>query len=61
MQILTRDVRYVVRGFRKSPGFTDPLTLATAATLLFSVSIASGLLPAWRAAHVNPTEALRAE
>jgi macrolide transport system ATP-binding/permease protein len=39
----------------------DPLTLATAATLLFSVSIASGLLPAWRAAHVNPTEALRAE
>ena len=39
----------------------DPLTLAAAATLLLLVSVASGLLPAWRAAHVDPTEALRAE
>jgi predicted permease len=39
----------------------DPFTLAAAAVLLLSVSVASGLLPAWRAAHVDPTEALRAE
>ena len=39
----------------------DPLTLAAAATLLLLVSVASGLLPAWQAAHLDPTEALRAE
>ncbi len=40
----------------------DPFTLAAAAMLLLSVSVGSGLLPpAWRAAHVDPTEALRTE
>ena len=39
----------------------DPLTLAAAAVLLLLVSVGSSLLPAWRAAHVDPTEALRAE
>ena len=39
----------------------DPLTLAASAVLLLLVSVASGLLPAWRAANVNPTEALRVE
>jgi ABC-type antimicrobial peptide transport system permease subunit len=39
----------------------DPLTLAGAAVLLLAVSAVSGLVPAWRAAHVDPTEALRAE
>jgi putative ABC transport system permease protein len=39
----------------------DPLTLGSAAVLLLLVSVASGLLPAWRAAHVDPTEALRIE
>jgi len=39
----------------------DPLTLGSAAVLLLLVSVASGLLPAWRAAHVDPTEALRTE
>ena len=39
----------------------DPLTLGSAAVLLLLVSVASGLLPAWRASHVDPTEALRAE
>jgi len=39
----------------------DPLTLAAAAVLLLLVSVGSSLLPVWRAAHVDPTEALRAE
>jgi predicted permease len=39
----------------------DPLTLGSAAVLLLLISVASGLLPAWRAAHVDPTEALRTE
>jgi predicted permease len=39
----------------------DPFTLWMAAILLFLVATASGLPPAWRAAHVNPTDALRGE
>jgi predicted permease len=39
----------------------DPVTVAGAAILLLSVSVASGLLPAWRAANIDPTEALRTE
>jgi len=39
----------------------DPETVLEAAAVLLLVSVASGLKPAWRAAHVNPTESLRAE
>jgi predicted permease len=39
----------------------DPLTLAAAAMLLLLVSVASGLLPAWRAAQVDAMAALRHE
>ncbi len=39
----------------------DPGTVLGATAVLLSVSVASGLKPAWRAAHVNPTESLRAE
>src|SRR5258708_24775326 len=35
----------------------DPFTLAAAAVLLLSVSVASGLLPAWRGRPLEPTEA----
>ncbi|MGD0570591.1 MAG: ABC transporter permease [Candidatus Sulfotelmatobacter sp.] len=39
----------------------DPVTVTGAAAMLLLVSVGSGLKPAWRAAHVNPTEALRVE
>lgn len=39
----------------------DPITLLGAAFVLMMVSLAAGLKPAWRAAHVDPTEALRVE
>jgi predicted permease len=39
----------------------DPVTIAAAATLLLVVSIASALRPAWRAASIDPSLALRYE
>ncbi len=39
----------------------DPATVLGATTVLTLVSFGSGLRPAWRAAHLNPTEALRVE
>lgn len=39
----------------------DPLTMFVAALLLLAVSIGSVLIPAWRAARVNPSDALRVE
>lgn len=39
----------------------DPETVFGAAAVLLLVSVGSGLRPAWRAAHVNPTESLRVE
>ena len=37
----------------------DPTTMLAAAGVLITVSIAAGLKPAWRAAHVDPMDALR--
>jgi len=39
----------------------DPATVLGAAVVLVTVSVAAGLKPAWRAAHVDPNEALRVE
>jgi len=39
----------------------DPLTIACAVLLIASVALIAGLVPAHRAATVNPTEALRTE
>jgi macrolide transport system ATP-binding/permease protein len=39
----------------------DVPTLATVALVLGFASLAASFLPAWRAASVNPTDALRAE
>ncbi len=40
---------------------TDPVTLASVAMLMLAVALVSALLPARRAAHVDPNQALRSE
>jgi putative ABC transport system permease protein len=40
---------------------TDPLTFALVIALLVTVALAAGLVPAWRAARVDPLETLRCE
>jgi putative ABC transport system permease protein len=39
----------------------DPATMAAASAVLLAVSVLAALFPAWRAARVEPVEALRAE
>jgi len=39
----------------------DPLAIAAVALVMLVVSLAAALAPAWRAARVDPAEALRAE
>jgi predicted permease len=39
----------------------DPLTLAASALTVVAVGLLAGVIPAWRAARVNPTSALRAD
>jgi putative ABC transport system permease protein len=39
----------------------DPLTLIGSATILVLVAIAACLVPAWRAATIDPMRALRTE
>jgi predicted permease len=39
----------------------DPATVLGAVAVMLLVSVSSGLKPAWRAAHANPTESLRVE
>ena len=40
---------------------TDPVTLATSAAVLLSVALLASVVPAWRAASLDPTETLREE
>ena len=49
----------LIRSMLFGISFTDPVALASAATLLAFVAAMAGLLPAWRASKVDPTIALR--
>jgi len=40
---------------------TDPLTLGSVAALLVGVAAVASFVPAWRASHLDPVEALRSE
>ena len=42
-------------------GFCTPGMLLSALTLLLGVSVLANLIPAWRAARVDPSVALRTE
>jgi ABC-type antimicrobial peptide transport system permease subunit len=39
----------------------DPISIATAALLLITAALVAALVPGWRATHVDPMAALRAE
>ena len=42
-------------------GAMDPVTVAAATALLAVVAIVAALVPSWKAAHLNPLQALRLE
>jgi predicted permease len=59
--VLSIAAMHLAAGFLFGLSPEDPVTMGSAAALLYLVSIAAGFFPARRAASVNPVEALRAE
>jgi putative ABC transport system permease protein len=51
----------LISGMLFQVGARDPASLATSGLALGVVALAASLIPAWRAARVDPIEALRAE
>jgi ABC-type antimicrobial peptide transport system permease subunit len=49
----------VVKGFLFGVSATDPATFAGIALLFVAVALTASLIPAWRAARIDPAEALR--
>jgi putative ABC transport system permease protein len=50
-----------IAGMLYGVGITDPVSWSGAAVILLSVSSLANLIPAWRAARVQPSDALRME
>ena len=61
LQILLLEPAQVVQSQLYEVTPTDPTTIAAATALLGGASLAAALIPACRAAAVNPTDALRCE
>ncbi len=57
--LLALAVTRPLASFLYGVGASDPATLAVAASTLALVALASGALPAWRAARVDPMGTLR--
>lgn len=51
----------VVGSFLFGISARDPLTLVSVAPILGCVALIACVIPAWRAAHIDPTVALRSE
>jgi ABC-type lipoprotein release transport system permease subunit len=51
----------LLRGFLFGMSALDPVTFAAVIVLLCLVALAAGLVPAMRAASINPIETLRME
>jgi putative ABC transport system permease protein len=54
-------VARLLRGFLFGMSALDPMTFAAVIVLLCLVALAAGLVPAMRAASINPIETLRME
>ena len=50
-----------VRGLLFGVAATDPFSLGMALALLVAIALGALLLPAWRAARIDPASTLRAE
>ena len=59
--VLALGLTRIVASFLYGVSATDPLTFLTVAVLLVGVGILAGLVPARKAAYVDPVSALRAE
>jgi ABC-type antimicrobial peptide transport system permease subunit len=56
----TAVVRQIQSMLYKTAPF-DPVVFAAVAAILLGVAVLACLLPAWRAAHIDPVQALRTE
>ena len=59
--LLSAVAMHLVTGFLYGVSVGDPQTALLAGSLLLTVSMAASFFPAWKAATVNPMEALRGE
>jgi len=57
--LLALGVTRLVKSFLYGVTPTDPTTLASSAIALLAVALSAAMLPAWRAARLDPVAALR--